>query len=226
MDTLNQPYPIAVLISGKGSNLQTLIQAQQQKTLNIDIVTVISNEPQAKGLIHAQAANIPTHIINHRDYANRTDYDQKLQCTLEGYSLKLIVLAGFMRKLTPAFVHHFYGKIINLHPALLPKFKGLNTFQRALDTAETEHGSTVHFVSPDLDSGPIITQARFPILKHDTVDDLQSKTKHLEHRLLPLTLKWFEQGLVELKADHVYLKNQQIGAEGTDLTKIIRKSSS
>ena len=226
MDTLNHPYPIAVLISGTGSNLQALIQAQQQKTLNIDIVTVISNEPEAKGLIHAQAANIPTHIINHRDYANRTDFDQKLQSTLENYSLKLIVLAGFMRKLTPTFVHHFYGKLINLHPALLPKFKGLNTFQRALDAAQTEHGCTIHFVSPELDAGPIISQARFPILQHDTVDDLQRKTQHLEHRIYPLTLEWFAQGLVKLEAGHVYLKNQQIGPEGTDLTKIIRRSSS
>ncbi len=226
MDTLNQPYPIAVLISGTGSNLQALIQAQQQKTLNIDIVTVISNEPQAKGLLHAQTANIPTHIINHRNYSNRADFDQKLQSILDNYSLKLIVLAGFMRKLTPTFVHHFYGKLVNLHPALLPKFKGLNTFQRALDAAETEHGSTVHFVSPELDAGPIITQARFPILQHDTVDDLKSKTQYLEHRLLPHTLEWFAQGLVKLEADQVYLKNHQTGPEGTDLTKIIRESSS
>ena len=221
MDTLNQPYPIAVLISGTGSNLQALIQAQQRGQLNINIVSVISNEPQAKGLLHAKAANIPTHIINHRDYSDRADFDQKLQSILDRYSLELIVLAGFMRRLTPAFVHHFYGKIINLHPALLPKLKGLNTHQRALDTAQTEHGCTVHFVSADLDAGPIISQARFPILKHDTANDLQSKTQHLEHRLLPLTLEWFAQGLIRLESDHVFVQNQQMGPEGTDLTKII-----
>ncbi len=222
MDIITTPYPIAVLISGTGSNLQALIQAQQTGALNLRIVTVISNEPTAPGLKHAQAAGIPTHVIEHRQYTHRTDFDQALLTTLEHYSLELIVLAGFMRRLTPEFVHHFYGKLINLHPALLPKFKGLNTFQRALDANELEHGSTVHFVSPELDAGPIISQARFPILQHDSVTDLKRKAKALEHHLLPLTLKWFVQGLISLQSHQVHMANKPSGPEGTDLTKIIR----
>ena len=217
---MNTPLPIAVLISGTGSNLKALIDAKKQG-LAIEFRIVISNQPEAPGLQYAQQANIPTRVLSHTQYPNRQAYDTALANLLDQYQPELIVLAGFMRKLTPEFVHQYYGKTINLHPALLPKLRGLNTFNRALEAGESEHGSSVHFVSADVDAGPIIAQVRFTIAQEDTADDLQRKTKALEHQLLPYVIKLFAQDQIQLKDHHVYLRSTRLPPEGTDLTEII-----
>ena len=223
MGQLISPYSIAVLISGTGTNLQALVKAQQEGLLDAHIGLVISNEPKALGLNHAHKANIPTCIINHRDFLTRSHFDQAITNKLDQLDPNLIVLAGFMRQLTPRFVHQYYGKIINLHPSLLPKYKGLNTFERALNEEAKEHGSTVHFVAPELDAGPIISYARCSIQPHDTTKDLQERTKALEHYLLPLTVQYFAKQKVSLYHRQVMLEDRILPPEGTDLTQIIHK---
>lgn len=212
--------PIAVLISGTGSNLQALIQGQQQG-LPIDIQVVISNRPKAQGLQHAALAGIPTYTIDHRQYSDRASFETIVTNTLHQYDHQLIVLAGFMRKLTADFVHQFYGKMINLHPALLPKYPGLNTFERALQAGDHEHGSTVHYVSPEVDAGPIISQARLPIQPTDTINTLRQKNTTLEHRLLPHTVRLIAEGRITFNDPNVLLDGKNLPSEGTDLTEII-----
>lgn len=214
------PMPIAVLISGTGSNLQALIQGQQQG-LPIDIQVVISNRPKAQGLQHADLAGIPTYTIDHRQYSDRASFEAIVTNTLHQYDHQLIVLAGFMRKLTADFVHQFYGKMINLHPALLPKYPGLNTFERALQAGDHEHGSTVHYVSPEVDAGPIISQARLPIQPTDTINTLRQKNTTLEHRLLPHTVRLIAEGRITFNDPNVLLDGKNLPSEGTDLTEII-----
>ncbi len=223
---MRPPLRIAVFISGTGSNLQALINAQHMGHLNIEIVTVICNNPDAGGIRIAQQALLPIHIIHHRDFDNRTDFEHQIMQTLARYKIDLIVLAGFMRILTPTFIHQFYGKMINLHPALLPKFRGLNTHQRALEAKEQFHGSTVHFVSPLLDAGPIISQARYRILPNDGPLQLEQRSKQLEHKLLSQTLMWFADQSISLINNKVFINNQQSVPEGTDLTDIIQQFAS
>ena len=147
------PCPTVVLISGSGSNLQALIEGQQADTLNISIQAVISNKAEAYGLKRAAKANIPSVIIDHKAYDDRHSFDAALRETIDTYQPSLIVLAGFMRILTPEFVRHYSGRMLNIHPSLLPKYQGLNTHQRALDAGDDSHGATVHFVTEELDGG-------------------------------------------------------------------------
>jgi len=172
---------LAVLISGNGSNLQSIID-----TIGADrISVVISNNADAYGLIRARKHNIDTLVINHQLYNSRDQYDQALQECLQCYDPDFIVLAGFMRILGSDFVQQYENKILNIHPSLLPKYKGLNTYQRALDNNETEHGVSIHLVTAELDDGPILMQQRYKIEKGDTVEDLQEKGHKLEHRMYP-----------------------------------------
>lgn len=180
---------LVILISGRGSNMQSIIRAIDAGELNAEIVAVISNRPDAAGLQTAAAAGIDTQLINHRDFDSREAFDIELARTIDQYQPDFVILAGFMRILTAGFVRHFAGKLINIHPSLLPKFKGLHTHQRAIEAGEQEHGASVHFVTAELDDGPVILQAKVPILADDTPESLAARVLVEEHKLYPDAIK-------------------------------------
>jgi phosphoribosylglycinamide formyltransferase-1 len=188
---------IVILISGRGSNMEAILKAR----LPAKIVAVISNEPAAKGLITAQEQGIATAVVPHRAFADRAAFDAALAAAIDRYQPDLIVLAGFMRVLTEAFVKRYSGRMINIHPSLLPAFTGLHTHQRALEAGVRIHGCTVHFVTPGLDSGPIIIQAAVPVLAGDTEDTLAARVLQQEHRIYPQAVRWLCDGHVKLGAD-------------------------
>ena len=175
----------AILISGSGTNLQAFIDAVAAGDLDLDLCVVFSNRPDAYGLERAKKAGIPTACIEHGNYPDRESFDRAVIEKLDEFTPDLLILAGFMRILSPAFVDHYEGKILNIHPALLPKFPGLNTHQRALDAGEEWHGSTVHFVTEELDGGPRILQGRLRIDPAESADELQSRVQAIEHMIYP-----------------------------------------
>ncbi len=205
---------IAVLISGNGSNLQAIIDAIKAQTLNANIVVVISDRADAFGLQRAAKANIPTEILPAKSFTDRSEYDLALQQLIESYHPGIIVLAGFMRILSPAFVEHFAGKIINIHPSLLPNYRGLNTHERVLTAQEKIHGVSIHFVTAELDGGPVIAQAQLEIDPNDTAETLKQRVHQLEHQLYPEVLRWFAQARLQFKANHVYLDGSLLGLRG------------
>ena len=162
----NDPLPIVILISGRGSNLQAIIDKTRRGELPVEIRAVISNRPDASGLSHASQANLETRVIDHTDYADREAFDQSLQTCIDSFLPELVILAGFMRILTPGFVHHYRGRMLNIHPSLLPEFPGLDTHQRAIDAGKREHGASVHFVTDDLDGGPVVKLIVFKIFSN------------------------------------------------------------
>lgn len=180
---------LVILISGRGSNMQSIIRAIDAGELNAEIVAVVSNRPDVAGLQTAAAAGIDTQLINHRDFDSREAFDIELAKTIDNYQPDFVILAGFMRILTAGFVRHFAGKLINIHPSLLPKFKGLHTHQRAIEAGEQEHGASVHFVTAELDDGPVILQAKVPILANDTPESLAARVLVEEHKLYPDAIK-------------------------------------
>lgn len=180
---------IVVLISGSGSNLQAIIDAIAAGDIQGKIKVVISNKADAYGLQRAKQQGINQQVISHRDFADRESFDAELQRQIETHSPDIVVLAGFMRILTDGFVSHFLGKLINIHPSLLPKYKGLDTHQRAIDSGDTHHGASVHFVTPELDDGPVIVQSPVPIIAGETVDSLKGKVHKVEHVIYPLAVK-------------------------------------
>ncbi|WP_295406562.1 phosphoribosylglycinamide formyltransferase [uncultured Thiocystis sp.] len=191
---------IVTLISGGGSNLQALIDAQRQG-LPIRIAAVISNRADALGLERARRHGIPAEILSHGDYPDRNAYDADLKCLIDRYDPGLVILAGFMRILTPEFVTHYHGRMLNIHPSLLPKFRGLHTHQRALDTGETRHGASVHFVTAELDGGPVVLQAEVPVLPQDDNARLAARVLEQEHRIYPTVVGWFAEGRLRLGED-------------------------
>lgn len=205
---------IVVLISGSGTNLQALIDACKLNDYPGEIVAVVSNKADAYGLERAKLANIPQLAIEHKNFSSRELYDQALVESIDVYQPDLVVLAGFMRILTPEFVQHYQGKLLNIHPSLLPKYQGLNTHQRALDAGDKEHGVSVHFVTEELDGGPVILQAKVPIFDGDDADDLASRVHEQEHRIYPLVVKWFCQKRLIMDNDKVILDNQVLSDSG------------
>lgn len=204
------PLPIVVLISGRGSNLKAILDAIRDERLPVVIRAVISNRAEATGLVYARDAHISTHTLLHTAFANRSEFDMALQTLIDKYQPGLVALAGFMRILTPQFVRHYHGRLINIHPSLLPAFAGLNTHERALAAHATEHGATVHFVTEGMDEGPIIIQGRVPVLPSDTAESLANRVLEVEHRIYPQALKWFAQGRLGLGHNQVYLDNEPI----------------
>jgi len=182
---------LVILISGSGSNLQAFIDATRSGALPAQIACVISNKAGVLGLERAAKAGIPTQVLSHKDFASREDYDCALLSIVQQYQPDLVILAGFMRILTPQFVAPLYGKLMNIHPSLLPKYPGLHTHQRALDAGDSEAGATVHFVSTELDGGPIIIQARVPVLPEDDANTLAARVLEQEHDIYPLAAQWF-----------------------------------
>ena len=190
---------VVVLISGGGSNLQALIEGQAQWPYGI--AAVISNEPDAAGLERARRAGIPAEVLSHRGFADRAAYDQDLAGVIDRYRPGLVALAGFMRILTPGLVARYAGRMLNIHPSLLPKFPGLHTHLQALKAGEREHGASVHFVTAQLDGGPVIAQARVPILPGDEPATLAARVLAREHQLYPRIVGWFAQGRLCLTPD-------------------------
>lgn len=211
---------VVILISGQGTNLQTMIDAAAANShrLPIKILAVISNEPNAFGAKRARTAGIPTHIVSHKDFASREQFEAALQDKIDRYQPQLVVLAGFMRKLTPAFVAHYHGHMINIHPSLLPKHPGLNTHRRVLEAGENEHGATVHYVTEAVDAGPVICQARLPIKPDDTPERLKKRVQQLEYRMYPQVLLWIATGKLELKGDEVFFEGQPLPKTGLQLS--------
>lgn len=206
---------IVVLISGSGSNLQALIDAST--TANFKISAVISNNQEAYGLQRAEKNNIPVQVIDHRCFETREDFDLILRKTIEEINPNLIVLAGFMRILGSNFVNHFSGRILNIHPSLLPKYPGINTHQRALDGEEQEHGVTVHFVTEALDGGPIIAQMKVPVLEEDTPDILAARVLNREHIIYPKTVAWFSAGRLRMEGTRAILDGEPLPPTGVQI---------
>ena len=193
----------SVLISGNGSNLQALIDARDRGRLDIDLVSVISNKANAKGLERAARANIPSTILDHREFLDRKEFDRALAVVTSAAKPELVILAGFMRIIGPGMLDNFAGRIINLHPSLLPMYRGTDTYQRALDAGDCEHGASIHFVTEELDGGPVISQVRVPVLANDDKDSLAARLAPMEHRLLVSTIELFSRHDVECRDSSV-----------------------
>ena len=192
-----KPLRLVVLISGSGSNLQAIIDAAANG-LPVEIRAVISNRPGVFGLQRAEQAGIPTEVLDHKDYPQREAYDHALKSLIDTYQPELVILAGFMRILTPEFVRHYAGRMFNIHPSLLPKFRGLHTHQRALDAGERMHGASVHFVTEELDGGPLIVQAQVKVEADDDAERLAARVLQREHQIYPLAIRWFATGRLVL----------------------------
>lgn len=205
---------IVVLVSGSGSNLQAIIDACHAQHIDGQVVAVISNKANVYAIKRAKYAAIPSHVISHLDYSSRELFDQAVIQKIDIYQPDLIVLAGYMRILTPTFVQHYIGRMLNIHPSLLPKYPGLHTYQRAISAGDDEHGTTVHFVTEELDGGPIVLQAKVPIFEGDSEDEVISRVLEQEHQIYPLVIKWFCQNRLKMHNGHAYLDNQQLTSSG------------
>lgn len=213
MHDTSAPLPIVVLISGSGSNLQAIIDDAAHKALPVEIRAVISNNPNAFGLERARRAGIPALVLDHKSFPGRDAFDAALQTMIDRFEPALVVLAGFMRILGPGFVTHYLGHMLNIHPSLLPAFAGLDTHNRALEAGMREHGASVHFVTNELDGGPVIVQARVPILPDDNVKTLAQRVLVQEHHIYPVVIHWFAEGRLQLDQEH-----NQVVLDGTPLT--------
>jgi phosphoribosylglycinamide formyltransferase-1 len=198
MNAAAPPLPIVILISGRGSNLQSIIDAVAEDKLPVEIRAVISNRPAAEGLQRASQAGIPTEVVDHSQFPDREAFDQALLTRIERFQPKLVVLAGFMRILTAWFVNHYQGRMLNIHPSLLPEFPGMNTHRRALESGCKQHGASIHFVTEAVDGGPVVLQAQVPVQKQDTVATLAARVLEQEHRLYPLAIRWFAEQRLQL----------------------------
>jgi phosphoribosylglycinamide formyltransferase 1 len=207
-------HQLAVLISGSGTNLQAIMDAQKAGTLDAEIAVVFSNRANAAGLERAAQAGIPTASLDHRDYPDREQFDQAMIEVLTPYAPDTVVLAGFMRILSAVFVRHYAGQLINIHPSLLPKYRGLNTHARALEAGDSEHGCSIHFVTEELDGGPLIAQAPIAVHANDTVDSLSKRVQQREHLLYPQVLQWRAQDRLELTDNGVLLDGKPLPAQG------------
>ena len=192
------PLSIVILISGRGSNLQSIIDAVTHDKLPVEIRAVISNRPAAAGLQRAAQAGIPTAVIDHSLYSDRAAFDQALQECIERWQPELVVLAGFMRILTAGFVRHYQGRMLNIHPSLLPDFPGLHTHRQVLESGCKQHGASIHFVTATVDGGPVVLQARIAVQPQDTVTTLAARVLEQEHRLYPLAIRWFAEQRLRL----------------------------
>lgn len=200
---------LVVLISGNGSNLQAIIDNCERGLIAASVVCVISNQPDAYGIERARRAGIPSHVLRHTDFATRAEFDSALSEVVDGCGADLIVLAGFMRILGPEFVARHRYRIINLHPSLLPRYKGLDTHARVLAAGDATHGASVHFVTAELDGGPIVAQARVAVESGDTAESLERKVHRLEHEMLPRVIGWIADGRIRVMDGRVLLDGEE-----------------
>ncbi|EPT8871652.1 phosphoribosylglycinamide formyltransferase [Cronobacter dublinensis] len=205
---------IVVLISGSGSNLQAIMDACAQKKINGVISAVFSNKADAFGLERARDANIPAHALSAGAFASRDAFDRELMQEIDAYAPDLVVLAGYMRILSPAFVAHYEGRLLNIHPSLLPKYPGLHTHRQALANGDDEHGTSVHFVTDELDGGPVILQARVPVFAGDTEEDVTARVQAQEHAIYPLVVSWFVEGRLVMREGRAWLDGQPLPPQG------------
>ena len=204
---------IAVLISGRGSNMQAIVDAAQAEDYPAEIALVVSNNPDAAGLAWAEERGIETEVLNHRDYETREEFEKALDTLIRLYGARIVCLAGFMRILTPFFTEKWRDLLINIHPSLLPSFKGLHTHERALEAGVRIHGCTVHYVRPEMDDGPIIGQAAVPVLHGDTPDTLAARVLEAEHQLYPQCIALACSGKARVAGERVRLQVREFGAD-------------
>tara|TARA_R110002153_G_scaffold5044_3_gene23536 strand:- start:46388 stop:47035 length:648 start_codon:yes stop_codon:yes gene_type:complete len=205
---------IVVLVSGNGSNLQAIIDDISEHKINAKISAVIANQESAYALTRAENAGIPALYIDHKSFASREEYDAKMASCIDEFKPNLIVLAGFMRILTSSFVEHFQGRMLNIHPSLLPKYKGLHTHQRAIDAGDKEHGASVHFVTPELDGGPVVLQSKVPVFEQQDEQELADRVQQQERQMYPLVIKWFCEDRLKMINNRAVLDNQILAEEG------------
>ena len=209
-----KPIGIVILISGRGSNMKAIIDAASSQAIPVDIRAVISNNPDAGGLETAHRAGLDTRVLDHSKFDDRDTFDSVLIELIDEHQPELVVLAGFMRILGRPFVDHYTGRLMNIHPALLPAFPGLSTHERALEAGATRHGATVHFVTHDVDAGPIIIQAAVHVKNDDSASDLAARVLEQEHRIYPLAVGWFAEGRLGVKNGKVLLDGAQQPEQG------------
>ncbi len=214
MQALTNKPKMVILISGSGSNMQRIIEACQSAQIDADIAAVISNNEQALGLQKAQQLGIETQVVAHNQFVSKAEFEENLIHVIDGYQPDLIVLAGFMRILSSQFVLGYLGKILNIHPSLLPKYPGLHTHQRVLESGDKEHGASVHFVIPELDAGPNIAQVKVTIQNDDTPESIQKRVLQQEHILYPIVIAWFIDGRLELNHNQVLFDGQPLPRSG------------
>ncbi|PRD14970.1 phosphoribosylglycinamide formyltransferase [Pantoea coffeiphila] len=205
---------IVVLVSGNGSNLQAILDACQQGRINGSVAAVFSNKADAYGLERAREAGVPAHALAASQFADREAFDRQLMLEIDAYAPDLVVLAGYMRILSPAFVQRYAGRMLNIHPSLLPKYPGLHTHRQAIENGDDEHGTSVHFVTEELDGGPVILQAKVPVFSGDTEADVTARVQHQEHAIYPLVVSWFIEGRLAMREDRAWLDGQLLPAEG------------
>ncbi len=208
------PAPIVVLISGRGSNLQAILDETRAGRLPVEVRAVISSNPDAEGLQHAHRAGVPTEIIDHRAFRERAQFDAALMQAIDRHQPRLVVLAGFMRILGAEFIQHYAGRLMNIHPSLLPAFPGLDTHARALAAGARQHGASVHFVTSELDGGPVIAQAAVAVRADDTAATLAARVLEQEHRIYPLAIRWFVEGRLVVRNGRVLLDGKEQPDQG------------
>ncbi|CAH1539557.1 MULTISPECIES: phosphoribosylglycinamide formyltransferase [Vibrio] len=205
---------IVVLISGNGSNLQAILEACEANMPNAQVAAVFSNKADAYGLERAKQFDVNGHFVDPKAFESREDFDAELMKQIDEYQPDVIVLAGYMRILSSAFVSHYLGKMINIHPSLLPKYPGLHTHQRAIDAGDKEHGTSVHFVTEELDGGPVVLQAKVPVFEDDDADALAARVQTQEHNIYPMVTKWLVDGRLSMTEGKAYLDGFELGAHG------------
>ena len=210
MSNTSNPARLVILISGSGSNLQSFIDNCADGSLNASVSAVVCNRPGAYGIERAQNAGIATEVIDHKQFESRETFDQALMERIDRYQPDLVILAGFMRILTPGFVTHYRGRLLNIHPSLLPKYPGLHTHQRAIEAGDREAGATVHFVTEELDGGPPIVQAQVNIEPGDDADTLAKRVLQQEHTIYPLAARWFIEGRLVLDGNRVLFDEKPV----------------
>ncbi|HAL68394.1 UNVERIFIED_ORG: phosphoribosylglycinamide formyltransferase-1 [Pseudomonas parafulva] len=210
----SKPCNVVVLLSGSGSNLQALIDSSAIPDSAVRIGAVISNRADAYGLQRAAAAGIETAVLDHTEFEGREAFDAALVACIDGFAPDLVVLAGFMRILSGGFVRHYQGRLLNIHPSLLPRYKGLHTHRRALEAGDAEHGCSVHFVTEELDGGPLVVQAVVPVAPDDTVQSLAQRVHAQEHVIYPMAVHWFANGRLRLGEQGALLDGQPLSASG------------
>ncbi len=205
---------IVVLISGNGSNLQAIIDACKQKKINGTLRAVFSNKADAFGLERAREAGIAAHALSASQFASREAFDRELVQEIDAYAPDVVVLAGYMRILSPAFVAHYAGRLLNIHPSLLPKYPGLNTHRQVLEIGDAEHGTSVHFVTDELDGGPVILQAKVPVFEGDSEEDVTARVQAQEHAIYPLVVSWFVDGRLAMRDGTAWLDGSPLPSQG------------
>ncbi|QCP60445.1 phosphoribosylglycinamide formyltransferase [Pantoea sp. SO10] len=205
---------LVVLISGNGSNLQSILDACASGRINGSVAAVFSNKASAFGLTRAREANVPSLALAASDFADREAFDRQLMQEIDAYAPDMVVLAGYMRILSSAFVAHYHDRLVNIHPSLLPKYPGLHTHRQALENGDEEHGTSVHFVTDELDGGPIILQARVLVFAGDSEDEISARVQHQEHAIYPLVISWFIDGRLQMREGKAWLDGQLLPTQG------------